>query len=101
MCVTVTVLLPCVVSATQKGSPESAYENEVSHIAGIARNARGDERRARVSCPNGYRPSVDGVLMAVTHLLSHPEASGFKTPSMLMGARCVERLPHVTPIVLE
>jgi short subunit dehydrogenase-like uncharacterized protein len=94
-------MLQRVVSATQKGPPEEAYAHQLTHLVGIARNARGDERRARLSCPNGYRLSVDGVLMAVTHLLSHPEASGFKTPSMLMGARCVERLPDVTPIVVE
>lgn len=90
-----------VVSATMKGPSETVYEGEISHVVGIARNARGIERRARLSCPNGYRLSVDGVLMAVAHLQSHPESSGFRTPSMLMGARCVERLPDVTPIVVD
>ena len=97
----VVALLKRVVSATQKGPAQSVYEGSVCHVVGIARNTSGSERVARLRCPNAYRLSVDGVLMAVAHLQAHPESSGFKTPSMLMGSRCVEQLPGVTAITVS
>ena len=60
----------------------------------------GVERRAQLRCPNGYRLSVDGVLMTVDHLMSQRGTFGFRTPSMLMGAHCVEHLPGVSPSVV-
>lgn len=66
----------------------------------MARNAHGMERLAQLRCPNVYHLSVNGVLMAVDHLMSQPGTFGFRTPSMLMGAQCVEHLPGVSPIVV-
>jgi short subunit dehydrogenase-like uncharacterized protein len=39
--------------------------------------------------------------MAVKFVLDHAPAGGYYTPSMLMGARCVEQLPGSTPIRVE
>jgi short subunit dehydrogenase-like uncharacterized protein len=36
--------------------------------------------------------------MAVKFLLEHAPSGGYYTPSMLMGARCVEQLSGSTPI---
>jgi short subunit dehydrogenase-like uncharacterized protein len=94
-------LMQRLVSATIAGPGEEAYAQGVSRVIGIVANARGEERRARFSCPNGYRLSVDGMLMAVEHLAANPDSVGFATPSMLMGARCVERLPGVSAIRVE
>jgi short subunit dehydrogenase-like uncharacterized protein len=93
-------LLKGVVSATSKGPTDESLATTHTHVVGVARNAGGQERQAQLRCPNGYRLSVDGVLMAVAHLVSNPGTFGFRTPSMLMGANCVERLPGVSPIVV-
>ena len=89
------------VEMTVKGPGEALYQTETCHIVGEVRNAKGEVLRAQVTTPNGYRLTVDGVLMAVRHLFEHPGTSGFHTPSLLMGAQCVERLPGVSPIVLS
>jgi short subunit dehydrogenase-like uncharacterized protein len=37
----------------------------------------------------------------VQFLLKNAPSGGYYTPSMLMGARCVEQLPGSTPIRVE
>jgi len=41
------------------------------------------------------------MIMAVKFLLEHAPAGGYYTPSMLMGARCVEELPGSTAIRVD
>ena len=41
------------------------------------------------------------MIMAVKFLLEHAPAGGYYTPSMLMGARCVEQLPRSTLIRVD
>ncbi|MNQ63360.1 hypothetical protein D3C85_777390 [compost metagenome] len=94
-------LLKRVVGATMKGPGQALIDNGTCHLVGEVRNAKGEVRRARMSTPNGYRLTVDGMLMAVTFLLENPEHKGFHTPTMLMGADCVERLPGVSPIAFS
>ena len=65
------------------------------------RNVKGEIRRAHATTPEGYRFTVDSMLMTVRHLLEHPEQKGYLTPTMLMGANCVERLPGVSRIALS
>lgn len=67
-------------------------------VWGEARNDRGDVRTARLATGDGYRLTVDGVLMAVRGLLARSDASGYFTPAKLMGTRCVERLPGCSAI---
>jgi short subunit dehydrogenase-like uncharacterized protein len=50
---------------------------------------------------NGYQLTTDGMIMAVKFLLEHASAGGYYTPSMLMGARCVEHLPGSTLIRVD
>ena len=47
---------------------------------------------------NGYRLTADGTNMAVQFLLNAAPSGGYYTPSMLMGARCVEQLPGSSSI---
>jgi short subunit dehydrogenase-like uncharacterized protein len=61
-------------------------------------NGSGERRTARLETANGYRLTADGMIMAVKFLLEHAPVGGYYTPSMLMGARCVEQLPGSTPI---
>ena len=57
-------------------------------------------RTARLVTSNGYRLTVDGVLMAVRALLVRAPGGGYFTPSQLLGARCVERLPGCSAITI-
>ena len=62
----------------------------------------GERRTARLETANGYRRNfADGMIMAVKFLLEHVPAGGYYTPSMLMGARCVEELPGSTAIRVD
>lgn len=76
-------------------------ETEKTWVWGEARNERGDVRTARLVTSNGYRLTVDGVLMAVRALLARSPGGGYYTPSQLLGARCVERLPGCSAITLD
>lgn len=93
-------LLKRIVGATIEGPGQDLIDNGICHLVGEVRNAKGEVRRARISTPNGYRLTVDGMLMSVAHLLEHPLHQGYHTPATLMGADCVERLPDVSPIAL-
>ena len=68
---------------------------------GEVRNAGGERRTAHLETANGYRLTADGTLMAVQFLLNAAPLGGYYTPSMLMGARCVEQLPGSTFIRVE
>ena len=72
----------------------SRFWGEVSNVAG-------EHRTARLETTNGYRLTADGAIMAVKFLLDYAPAGGYYTPSMLMGARCVEQLPGSTPIRVD
>jgi short subunit dehydrogenase-like uncharacterized protein len=65
------------------------------------RNAAGDRRTAHLETANAYRLTVDGTLMAVQYLLTNAASGGYYTPSMLLGARCVEQLPGSSSIRVE
>lgn len=83
------------------GPSPKQRETERTWVWGEARNERGDLRSARVVTSNGYRLTVDGVLMAVRALLAGGPARGYFTPSQLLGARCVERLPGCSAIAVQ
>ena len=72
-----------------------------SRLWGEVRNAAGNRRTAHLGTANAYRLTVDGTLMAVQFLLTNAPSGGYYTPSMLLGARCVEQLPGSTSIRVE
>jgi short subunit dehydrogenase-like uncharacterized protein len=72
-----------------------------SRLWGEVLNAAGDQRTAKLETANGYRLTADGTIMAVQYLLTNAPPGGYYTPSMLLGARCVERLPGSTSIRVE
>jgi short subunit dehydrogenase-like uncharacterized protein len=80
-------------------SPER-FASDTTRVWGEARNDHGEVRTARLTTSNGYRLTVDGVLLAVDHLLYRAPAGGYFTPSQLMGPRCVERLPGSSSIAI-
>ena len=83
------------------GPSEEERRTGRSRFWGEVRNAAGERRTARLETANGYRLTAEGAIMAVKFLLEHAPAGGYYTPSMLMGARCVEQLPESTPIRVE
>jgi short subunit dehydrogenase-like uncharacterized protein len=72
-----------------------------SSFWGEVHNAAGERRTARLETANGYRLTADGTIMAVQFLLKEAPSGGYYTPSMLMGARCVEQLPGSSPIRVD
>lgn len=89
-----------IAASRNPGPSQRQRETEKMRIWGEARDDRGEVRVARLSAPNGYRLTVDGVLLAVRTLLSWTGAGGYRTPTQLLGPRCVERLPGCSAIIV-
>lgn len=83
-----------------KGPSERQVREGRCLIWGEVRNSAGETRTARLVTPDAYRLTIDAVFMTLAHLLEQSPAPGYYTPSRLMGARCVERLPGVGRITL-
>jgi short subunit dehydrogenase-like uncharacterized protein len=83
------------------GPSEEQLRTGRSCLWGEVRNAAGERRTAKLDTANGYRLTADGTSMAVQYLLTNTPPGGYYTPSMLLGARCVERLPGSTSIRVE
>jgi short subunit dehydrogenase-like uncharacterized protein len=83
------------------GPSQKERDSEKTWVWGEVRNDHGDARVARLTTPNGYRLTADGVLMAVRALLVRAPGGGYFTPSQLLGARCVERIPGCSAITIE
>jgi short subunit dehydrogenase-like uncharacterized protein len=83
------------------GPSEEERRTGSARFWGEVRNGAGARRTARLETANGYRLTADGTIMAVKRLLEHAPAGGYTTPSLLMGARCVEQLPGSTSIRLD
>jgi short subunit dehydrogenase-like uncharacterized protein len=83
------------------GPSEEELRTGSARFWGEVRNAAGERRTARLETANGYRLTADGTIMAAKCLLEHAREGGYATPSMLMGARCVEQLPGSTTIRMD
>jgi len=83
------------------GPSQKERDSEKTWVWGEVRNDQGEKRVARLTTPNGYRLTADGVLMAVRALLVRAPGGGYFTPSQLLGARCVERIPGCSAITIE
>jgi short subunit dehydrogenase-like uncharacterized protein len=83
------------------GPSEEERRTGSARFWGEVRNTAGERRAARLETANGYRLTVDGTIMAAKFLLEHAPEGGYTTPSLLMGARCVEQLPGSTAIRLD
>jgi short subunit dehydrogenase-like uncharacterized protein len=80
------------------GPSAERFASDTTYVWGEARNSGGASRTARLTTSNGYRLTVDGVLLAVQTLLAGAPDGGYYTPSQLMGPRCVEALPGSSAI---
>lgn len=81
------------IGKTVKGPDENLREKLGTFVWGEARNAAGVVRTARIRTANGYSLTVTGSLAVVEHLLREQPAGGAYTPSRLLGADLVTKLP--------
>jgi short subunit dehydrogenase-like uncharacterized protein len=88
-------------AARIRGPSDDQVRQDTSYVWGEARNAAGMVRTARLTTPNGYRLTAHAAILAVQTVLEHRPPGGYYTPSRLMGARSVERLPGVSAIHIE
>ena len=89
------------IGRTVQGPSAQARAKHPTHVWGEAVTAAGERRVARITTANGYDLTVSGSLAVVVELLSPGYAqSGARTPSQLMGADLITRLPGSSPLVV-
>lgn len=76
-----------------KGPNEAAREKLPTAVWGEVRNAAGQKKTARIKTANGYSLTVTGALAVSEYLLTKEVAGGAYTPSRLLGADLVTKLP--------
>lgn len=95
-------LLKRQVAQRVRGPDQAQRQNAPTFVWGEVRNPAGRRLVARVRTANGYDVTVHGVLLAVRHLLEHPQPEpGYYTPSQLLGERCIEQLEGSGTIALS
>jgi short subunit dehydrogenase-like uncharacterized protein len=90
--------LKALIERGKPGPDEEARSKLKTYVWGEAKNAAGVTKTARVTTANGYALTITASLAIVEHLLKTKPAGGFYTPSKLMGADFVSRLPGSGPI---
>ncbi|HEY1078283.1 MAG TPA: saccharopine dehydrogenase NADP-binding domain-containing protein [Fontimonas sp.] len=89
------------IGKTVKGPDESTRDQLTTQVWGEAKNAKGETRTARIKTANGYSLTVTGSLAVVDHLLKTTVAGGAYTPSKLVGADLVTKLPGSGELVIS
>lgn len=89
------------IAKTVKGPNAQQRAKLVTHVWGEVRNARGEQRTARVRTPNGYALTVTGALAVVDFLQKNSVAGGSYTPSRLCGPELLWQLPEVGTLSLS
>ncbi|MDC0662697.1 hypothetical protein [Marinobacter sp. SS21] len=86
-------LIKARIAKTVKGPDEAQRAQMPTFVWGEATNARGQRKTARIRTANGYSLTVTGSLAVIEHLMTNTPAGGAYTPSKLVGADLVTRLP--------
>jgi short subunit dehydrogenase-like uncharacterized protein len=95
-------LLKKKVEAKVQGPNQSKRQKTSTYVWGEVVNGKGDVKTARLVTANGYDLTVTGSLTIVESLLNDAHSvTGFQTPSSLMGANYVSRLPGSSEITLS
>jgi len=89
----VQMFLKARIAKTIKGPNEDKRARKPSYVWGEAVNAQGVKRTAQIRTANGYSLTVTGSLAVVEFLMKSRSQGGAYTPSKLVGADLVERLP--------
>jgi len=74
------------------GPSESERARRQTRVWGEVRDAAGNVRTAVLRAPDAYSLTLQTALLAVGHVLGHEVPAGYRTPSQLLGADCLERL---------
>jgi len=85
--------LQALLAKTIKGPDEATRADQPTYVWGEARNARGDVITARIRTANVYSLTLLGAWAVIEHVLQHRPEGGVYTPSRLVGADLVTRLP--------
>ena len=85
------------IERTNRGPSDERRRDNGCYVWGEVKNATGGEAKLGITGPNGYDLTVTASLGIVEHLLkaSGKVAGGYYTPSQLMGADYVLKLPGV------
>jgi len=84
-------------AVAQARGPDAARRGSTGcYVWGEARNASGREAKLALKTPNGYTLTVDAALGIVGHVLDAKPPGGYYTPSQLVGAEYVLKLPGVS-----
>jgi short subunit dehydrogenase-like uncharacterized protein len=84
-----------------KPPDQAQRDNNPSFVWGEVRNTAGQTRSARLRTANGYSLTVTSSLGILAALLSLGRASGFTTPTGLVGPDFVTTLPGSSPIRMD
>jgi short subunit dehydrogenase-like uncharacterized protein len=91
-------LIKARIAKTVKGPSEEKRAQMPTFVWGEATNARGEKKTARIRTANGYSLTITGSLAVVDHLMKNRPEGGAYTPSRLVGADLVTRLPESGPL---
>ncbi|HSW15569.1 MAG TPA: saccharopine dehydrogenase NADP-binding domain-containing protein [Solimonas sp.] len=89
------------IARTVKGPDQATRDKLPTFVWGEAVNAKGQKKTARIRTANGYSLTISGSLAVVGHLLEGKPAGGSYTPSKLVGADLVTRLPGSGALSIE
>jgi short subunit dehydrogenase-like uncharacterized protein len=78
-----------------RGPSEASRDKARTYVWGEVRNASGASKTARIDVPNGYTLTVHSALAVIEHLQRHSASGGAYTPSRLLDAGLITRLPGV------
>ena len=95
------VVLKNRIGKTVKGPDTATRDKLTTCVWGEASNAKGEKKTARIKTANGYSLTVSGSLAVTEFLLNNTVTGGAYTPSKLMGADLVTRLPGSSNITLS
>ncbi len=94
-------ILKWLVTRTVRGPATAARDARPVRVWGEVTNAAGERRTARVTTANLYSITVDGALAAVEALRGDLPAGGYYTPTQLLGADIVTRLPGSGSVTVD
>jgi len=83
------------------GPDDETRDSAVTQLFAEVRNARGEVKRAELTTASAYKLTYLGAVQAVQAMLSGPaREGGYYTPSQLLGARAIEKIPGSSAITL-
>ncbi len=77
-----------------KGPDQATRAKLKTHVWGEVKNAAGEVKTYRIQVANGYEVTADGSVYVAQALLgAQAQASGYHTPSTLLGHDLIEQIP--------